>query len=221
MRNRHQNRGTMYSTQHSGQQYGTSMMNTSTIYDTCRNDTHVAQHGRSWDPMLQHVTPNGPSAYASPQYVPPPGIFPSPMPYQEMPSHYSTNDGILGNPAPYYPAGNGSYVPMSPYLPPQHIDAAENATMSSYPQHVYSPSESPYSPNQPPTASQPMLYSQPVMYPQPMQYHALLPPHMQEQWNPMLGPQPYMQCAAPNPPQVAQIIEPSSNGQCTTSKGSL
>ncbi|XP_019884691.1 OTU domain-containing protein 4 isoform X2 [Camponotus floridanus] len=218
-RNRQQNRGSMYSTQHSGQQYGTSMMNTA--YDTCRNDAHVVQHGRSWDPLLQHLAPNGPNAYASPQYVPPPGVFPSPIPYQEMPSHYTTNDGILGNPSPYYPAGNGSYVPMPPYLPPQHIDVTENATMPSYPQHVYSPSENPYSSNQQPTASQPMLYSQPVMYPQPMQYHALLPPHVQEQWNPMLGPQPYIQCAAPNPPQVTQIVEPSSNGQCTTSKGSL
>ncbi|XP_070153573.1 putative uncharacterized protein DDB_G0291608 isoform X1 [Polyergus mexicanus] len=215
MRNRQQNRGSIYSMQqHPNQQYGAA-------YDTCRNDTHVIQHGRSWDPMLHQVVSNAPNAYASPQYVPPPpGVFSSPVPYQEMPSHYTANDGILGNPSPYYPPGNGSYVPMPSYLPPQHIDTAENATMPSYPQHLYSPTESPYSPSHPPTASQPILYSHPVMYPQPMQYHAMLPPHVQEQWNTVLGPQPYMQCAASAPPQ-AQMVEPSSNGQCTTPKGSL
>ncbi|XP_072758114.1 uncharacterized protein [Anoplolepis gracilipes] len=204
-RNRQQNRGPMYSTQHSSQQYNT--MNSV----TCRNDTHV-QHGRSWD-LMHQVASNAPNAYAAPPYAPPPGIFSSP--YQEI-SHYQTNDSILGNP-PYYLQGNGSYVPVPPYLSPQHVD--ENATMPSYPQHLYSPTEHPYSPSHPPTAGQPMLYSQPIMYPQPMQYHALLPPH--EQWNPMLGsPQPYMQCAAAAPPQ-AQMMESTSNGQCTTPKGSL
>lgn len=210
----------MYSTQHSGQQYGAFNASAHNTYDARRNDPHVVQHGRSWDPMLHQVAPSTPNAYASPQYAPPPGVFSSPMPYHEVPSHYTTNDSILGNPSPYYPPGTGSYVPVPSYLPPQHVDAAENATVPSYPQHLYSSAEGPYQPSHPPTAGQPMLYSQPVMYPQPMQYHALLPPHLQEQWNPMLGPQPYVQCAAPAPPQ-AQIVEPSSNGQCTTPKGSL
>lgn len=192
-------------------------------YDTRRNDLHVVQQNRSWDPMLHQVAPNTTSnVYASPQYAPPPGVFSSPMPYHELSSHYATNDGILGNPSPYYPPGNGSYVPVPPYLPPQHVDAVENATVSSYPQHLYSPTESLYPQSHPQTAGQPMLYSQPMMYPQPMQYHTLLSPHVQEQWNPMLGAQPYVQCAAsaPVPPQ-AHIAEPSSNGQCTTPKGSL
>ncbi|XP_029155289.1 putative uncharacterized protein DDB_G0285119 isoform X2 [Nylanderia fulva] len=214
-RNRQQNRGSTYSTQqHMGQHYGGTSVNT---YDTRRDNTHVVQHNRSWDPMLHQVAPNTSSnAYGSPQYAPSPGAFSSPMPYHELSSHYPTNDGIL-NASPYYPPGNGNYVPVPPYLPPpQHVDTAENATVSSYPQHLYSPTENLYPQSHPQTTGQPMLYSQPMMYPQPMQYHPLLPP-VQEQWNPMLGAQPYVQCAAsaPVPPQ-AQIAEPSSNGQCTT-----
>lgn len=224
-RNRQYNRGSMYSTQqqqqqHSGQHYGGTSMHT---YDTRRNDSHVVQQNRSWDPILHQVAPNTTNTYASPQYAPPPGVFSPPIPYHELSSHYPTNDGILGNPSPYYPPGNGGFVSVPPYLPPQHVDAAENTTVSSYPQRLYSPTESLYPQTHPQTAGQPMLYSQPMMYPQPMQYHALLPPPVQEQWNPMLGSQPYVQCAAssaPIPPQ-GQIAEPSSNGQCTTTpKGS-
>lgn len=147
-----------------------------------------------------------PSAYAALHYAP--NMLPA-MPYHELPSHCSNENG-LGN-LPYY-LGNGSYVPLQ-YLPTQHVDAVENATIAPYPQHLY-PAES--YPSYPPNSGQPMpTYSQPMMYPQSMQYPILpssLPPsHMQEQWNPTM---PYVQC-----PASQAILD--SNGQGTILNGSL
>lgn len=187
-------------------------------YDARRHDMHMLQSQQQqhhWDPMSHQIAPivAGPSnGYAPPQYTTSSPIFP----YHELP-HY-TNEGNPGNP-PYY-LGNGNYIPV-PYLSPQHVDAAENGTVSpSYPQHFYSTTEA-YPPGHSSTNGQPMMYSQPMMYPQSMQYHAMPPsPHMQEQWNPTLGPQAsYVpQCVAPTP---APIVEPSPNGQCTIPKGPL
>ncbi|XP_011055687.1 PREDICTED: enhancer of mRNA-decapping protein 1-like [Acromyrmex echinatior] len=222
IRNRQQNARGSSHMQYSGHQYGATMPSGSVNpYNARRHDVHMLQpQQHHWDPMSHQIAPSvvaGPTnGYAPSQYTTSNQI----IPYHELPPHY-TNESNSGNPSYYL--GNGSYIPVS-YLPPQHVDATENgAVPPSYPQHFYSTTEA-YPPGHSSINGQPMIYSQPVMYPQSVQYHAVPSPsqHMQEQWNPTLGPQPsyVTQCIAPNP-GLAPIIEPSPNGQCTVPKGSL
>ncbi|XP_018300917.1 putative uncharacterized protein DDB_G0286901 isoform X1 [Mycetomoellerius zeteki] len=219
IRNRQQNARGSSHMQYSGPQYGATIPNGSVNpYNARRHDVHMLQPQHHWDPMSHQITPMvaGPTnGYAPPQYTTSNQI----IPYHELPPHY-TNESNSGN--SYY-LGNGSYIPV-PYLPPQHVDATENgAVPPSYPQHFYSTTET-YPSGHSSMNGQPMMYSQPVMYPQSVQYHAVPSPtqHMQEQWNPTLGPQPsyVAQCIASNP-GPAPIIESSPNGQCTVPKGSL
>lgn len=199
--------------QHPSHQCG--MQNSVNPYDARRQDVRILQSQQHhWDLMSHQIAPVAGSAngYTSPQYTTSNPIFP----YHELPPHFA-NEVNSGN-LPYY-LGNSNYIPV-PYLSPQHVDIAENgAASSSYPQHFYSTAE-PYPLGHSPTNGQSFMYSQPMMYPQ---YHVPPPsPHMQEQWNPTMGPQlPYApQCVAP-PSGPVPIVEPSLNGQCPIPKGSL
>ncbi|KAL0122654.1 hypothetical protein PUN28_007406 [Cardiocondyla obscurior] len=208
IRNRQQNTrcGTSYM-QYPGNQY--SVPNGFTN-DVRKGDIHTLQLKQHWDPsQMTPVVPGLGHNYAPPQYATSTPIFP----YQEFPPHY---------------VNEGNYGPMT-YLLPQHVDADNGTTPPPYPQHFYSTTEG-YLPGQSSTNGQPMMYSQPLLYPQSMQYHAVpLPvPHMPEQWNPALGPQPpYIpQCIAPTPtqtpiPGLTPIVESSPNAQGTIPKSSI
>ncbi|XP_018402507.1 PREDICTED: uncharacterized protein LOC108779572 isoform X3 [Cyphomyrmex costatus] len=222
IRNRQQNARGSAHMQYSGHQYGVTIPSGSVNpYNAQRHDMHIS-HMQSqqhhWDPMSHQIAPMvaGPTNGYAPQYTASNQI----IPYHELPSHY-TGESNSGNPSYYL--GNGNYLPVS-YLPPQHVDASENgAVPPSYPQHFYSTTEA-YPPGHSSINGQPIIYSQPMMYPQSVQYHAVPSPsqHMQEQWNPTLGPQSsyVAPCIAPNP-SPAPIVESSPNGQCTVPKGSL